>query len=119
MKDQDITIGQMRQRMAEFVTERDWDQFHTPKNLAMGLAIETAELMEHVQWIGSESSRQIVQDEALMVEVKEEIADCLSYILALANSLDIDLSEAYFAKMNKNEKKYPAAEYKGRYKKLG
>lgn len=114
--DQSTTIGQMKQRMAGFVTDRDWDQFHTPKNLAMGLAIETAELMEHVQWVGSESSRKIVDSENLMGEIRDELADCLSYVLALANTLDIDLSQAYFAKMIKNEQKYPATEYKGRYK---
>ncbi len=116
MIDEKTTLGQMRQRMRQFVSERDWEQFHTPKNLAMGLAIEAAELMEHVQWIGSESSRAVGDDPGVMREIRGELADCLSYVVAFANALDIDLSEAYFAKMIKNEKKYPAEEYQGKYK---
>lgn len=116
MTDDKTTLQQMRDRMREFVSERDWDQFHTPKNLVMGLAIETAELMEHVQWVGSESSRGVSDDPEVMQEIREELADCLSYIVAFTNSLDIDLSTAYFEKMTKNEKKYPAMEYRGKYK---
>ena len=69
MTDDKTTLRQIRKRMSGFVSERDWDQFHTPKNLAMGLAIEAAELMEHVQWIGSESSRGVAEDPQTMQQI--------------------------------------------------
>ena len=72
--------------------ERDWRQFHSPKNLSMSLAIEAAELMEHFQWIDAAESRRVGDDPAKLAAVREEIADVLCYLLALANELDLDLS---------------------------
>ena len=95
--------------------ERDWRQFHSPKNLSMSLAIEAAELMEHFQWIGSEASRALASDDARRREVAAELADVVCYALALANELGIDISQALAAKMAKNAEKYPAAEFRGRF----
>jgi NTP pyrophosphatase (non-canonical NTP hydrolase) len=97
------------------VDARDWRQFHSPKNLSMALAIEAAELMEHFQWIEPEESRRANQDPAKLNAVSEELADVLCYALAIANELGIDVSQAMRAKMKKNELKYPAEEYRGRY----
>lgn len=101
--------------MQQFVTERSWDQFHSPKNLAMSLAIEAAELMEHVQWLEPQASRELKQDAARKAAMGEEIADVFCYLLALCNALDLDLTSTTLAKMLKNQQKYPVEEYRGRY----
>jgi dCTP diphosphatase len=115
MSDAETTVEQLRQRMAGFVAARDWQQFHSPKNLAMALAIEAAELMEHVQWLTIDESRQLAVDPARVQPMAEELADVVCYALAMANALGIDLSDAVRDKMVKNEAKYPAADFRGRY----
>ncbi|HEY2762341.1 MAG TPA: nucleotide pyrophosphohydrolase [Pirellulales bacterium] len=115
MPDQITTMAELRSLMAEFVRKRDWNQFHSPKNLSMSLAIEAAELMEHFQWLTIEQSRAIAQQPEKLGEVSDELADVLCYALALANELSIDVSSAIRAKMVKNEQKYPADEVRGRY----
>ena len=115
MADDVTTIAQLREIVRCFVDERDWKQFHSPKNLSMALSIEAAELMEHFQWITTEKSRLVGTDPDRLGAVGEELADVLCYALAIANELDIDLSDAMRAKMKKNEHKYPADEYRGRY----
>jgi NTP pyrophosphatase (non-canonical NTP hydrolase) len=113
--DATTTVAELRQILAEFVAERDWSQFHSPKNVSMALAIEVAELMEHFQWLTTEASRKIADDPGKLAAVGEELADVVGYSLALANELGIDVSGAIRAKMVKNRLKYPAAEYRGRY----
>lgn len=115
MSDSATTIAELRENVAAFVAERDWEQFHAPKNLAMSLAIEAAELMEHFQWITADESRTLSEDAEKVGPVGEEMADVLCYLLALANELKIDLSAAFFDKMTKNAVKYPADEFRGRY----
>lgn len=116
MSDSRTTVTELRQLVARFVDERDWQQFHAPKNLAMSIAIESAELMEHFQWISVEESRQhVVNDQEVRQEIADELADVLCYCLALANSMDLDLAGAIAEKMQKNNQKYPASEFKGRY----
>ena len=114
MADDTATIAQLRQAVQAFVDERDWRQFHKPKNLAMSLAIEAAELMEHFQWLDVEESVHYGNDAARRTAVAEEIADVCCYLLSLCNALDLDLSEAVLAKIVKNAQKYPAAEFRGR-----
>ncbi len=115
MRDEVTTVAELRRRVADFVAARDWEKFHAPKNISMALAIEAAELMEHFQWITAEASRQVGADRDKLAAVGEEMADVLCYLLALANELDVDLAETLQAKMVKNEQKYPADEYRGRY----
>ncbi len=113
--DQETRISELRQMVREFVDERDWQQFHSPKNLSMALAIEAAELMEHFQWITPDASREIGRDDDKLREVAEELADVLCYAMAIANELHIDIASAMRDKMIKNRLKYPADEYQGRY----
>lgn len=113
--DATTTVQQLKEIMRAFVAERDWQQFHSPKNLSMSLAIEAAELMEHFQWIDVSASRQVKDDPAKLAAIGEEVADVLCYALALSNELGLDLSDTIRAKMLKNAAKYPAAEFKGRY----
>src|SRR5262249_11571277 len=116
MADATTTLAMLRDAMRRFVAERDWEQFHSPKNLAMGLAVETSELMEHFLWIDNEASREIVRDAAKLGEVADEVADVACYLLALSNTLGIDLSDAIQAKMVKNALKYPVEKCRGRYR---
>lgn len=115
MSDQKTTVSELRDMVRRFVEARDWRQFHSPKNLSMSLAIEAAELMEHFQWITTDASRTVGDNAEKRVAVSEELADVVCYALALANELEIDITEALRDKMVKNERKYPAAEYRGRY----
>ena len=114
--DSTTTVAELRQVIADFVAERDWSQFHSPKNVSMALAIEAAELMEHFQWLTTEASRELANDPQRIAEVGEELADVVGYSFALANELGIDISSAIRAKMIKNVQKYPADKYRGRYK---
>ena len=98
-------------RLAEFARERDWDQFHSPKNLAMALAGEAGELIEHFQWLTEEQSRALAGDAREAVAL--ELADVLLYLVRLADTLGVDLAAAADRKMALNAAKYPADEFHG------
>jgi len=115
MPDHDTTVAALREVVRRFVADRDWGQFHSPKNLSMALAIEAAELMEHFQWITTEASRHIGEEAEKREAVGDELADVICYALALANELSLDVDTAVRRKMVKNETKYPAPEFRGRY----
>lgn len=115
MTDPETTVARLRQIVEQFVDRRQWHQFHTPKNLAMSMAIEAAELMEHFQWLTAEQSRTVADQPEKLAAVSEELADVLCYLLAMANELGLDLSAALQEKMAKNEHKYPARLYRGRF----
>ncbi len=107
-------VDQLRGMVRQFVAQRDWQQFHAPKNISMALAIEAAELMEHFQWITVEASRAELSPEK-RAAIGEEIADVLCYAMALANEMDFDIATLMREKMKKNIQKYPAEEFRGRY----
>lgn len=115
MCDQQTSLHDLKEQMATFVRERDWQQFHTPKNLSMALAVEAAELMEHFQWLSGEQSQQL--DATTLQAVGEELADIFLYTLSLANTLQIDLSATTRAKLKKNESKYPREQVRGQAQK--
>ncbi len=108
--DHETTITDLKAVVEQFVDERNWHAFHNPKNLVMSLAIETAELMEHFQWLTPEQSQRVMDEHERRVAVGEEVADCLAYLLALANKLDIDLATTLRAKMIRNAEKYPVSD---------
>jgi NTP pyrophosphatase (non-canonical NTP hydrolase) len=114
--DATTTVAELRAGMAAFVHEREWEQFHSPKNLAMALATEAAELMEHFLWIDSDASRAAMNEPARRDEVADELADVAGVIFALCNALDLDLSDAVSRKMAKNVLKYPVEKCRGRYR---
>jgi NTP pyrophosphatase (non-canonical NTP hydrolase) len=114
--DIDTTVARLREGMAQFVRERDWEQFHNPKNLAMALVAEAAELMEHFLWIDNETSRGVVNDPARLAEVADEIADVAGVIFALCNSLGLDLTTVVRDKMARNVLKYPVEKVRGKYR---
>ena len=111
--DSESTISQLREEIQQFVAERDWKMFHSPKNISMALAIEAAELMEHFQWISQDESRHL--DAEKKIAVGEEMSDVFCYLMAMANELDIDVAASFRRKMVLNRKKYPAEKYRGRY----
>jgi NTP pyrophosphatase (non-canonical NTP hydrolase) len=95
----------------EFVDERDWDQFHTPKNLSSALAVEAAELLEHFQWLQDGRVGELGEDK--LREVRHEMADVLVYLVRLADKLNVDLMAAVHEKMVLNRAKYPADQVRG------
>ncbi|MSR59818.1 MAG: nucleotide pyrophosphohydrolase [Planctomycetaceae bacterium] len=117
MADATETVADLRQAVQAFVDERDWRHFHTPKNLAMSLAIEAAELMEHFQWLDVPASVAHCHDPAHRTQIADEIADVGCYLLSLANAIDLDLSSAIREKLVKNAHKYPADLCRGKFEK--
>jgi dCTP diphosphatase len=105
--DETTTINELRTAVADFVRNRNWESFHTPKNLAMSIAIEAAELMEHFQWLNGTESGQNISDSEEKFQVGDELADILIYCLAFANRAEIDISQAITNKMSRNEQRYP------------
>lgn len=113
--DNDTSVATLRQEIADFIHERDWEQFHDPKNLSIAIATEAAELMEHFRWIKNEASRDLLNDPAARSAIAEELADVMAFLLSFANSTGIDITTALRAKMTKNATKYPPDQYKGKY----
>ena len=117
MQDATTTVGEMRNRVTAFVRERDWEQFHSPKNLSMALAAEAAELMEHFLWADSATSLAVARSGKKRPAIEEELADVVIYALEFANICGIDLAAAVDAKMAANAKKYPVEKARGRAEK--
>ncbi|MDQ7906853.1 nucleotide pyrophosphohydrolase [Phytohabitans sp. ZYX-F-186] len=117
-----MDLHSLQQRLATFVDERDWRQFHNPKNLAMAVAGEAGELLEIFQWLTFEQAAAVMQDSRQAANVRHEIADVLAYLLRLADVLDIDVLSALDEKIALNEQRYPASLAYGRadkYDQLG
>jgi NTP pyrophosphatase (non-canonical NTP hydrolase) len=108
-------LTQLRDALRQFAADRDWDQYHSPKNLASALAVEAAELLERFQWLTEDQSRNLPPSE--LQKVREEMADVLNYLVRLADKLDVNLLEAARDKMKLNEQKYPADKARGNAKK--
>lgn len=105
----------LQEALIKFAEERDWEQFQSPKNLSMALAVEASELMEHFQWLTEDESRNLPADKLL--EVGEEVADVLLYTLLIAKRLDLDIYTITQDKLEKNAEKYPADKVRGSAKK--
>ena len=117
LTDSTTTVADLKTRVLAFVRERDWEQFHNPKNLCMALAAETGELMEHFLWATPEQAQAIAHDSAKRVKIADELADVVIYALEFANITGLDLASAIEAKMAANAKKYPVEKAKGRSEK--
>lgn len=117
ISDSNITIAQLKDAAAGFARERDWEQFHAPKNLSMALATEAGELMEHFLWVSVEESSMLCSKPDRKVKIEEELADVFLFALQFANMAGIDISTSVTAKIAKNAAKYPVAKAKGRAEK--
>jgi NTP pyrophosphatase (non-canonical NTP hydrolase) len=102
-----MNFPDIQKKLRKFAEARNWDQFHSPKNLSMALAAEAAELLEIFQWLTEEQSKDIINSEKEIAQVKEEIADVFIYLVRLADKLNIDIEKEVLAKIALNEKKYP------------
>lgn len=108
-------MQELIRQLQQFAAERDWDQFHSPKNLSMALAVEASELLEIFQWM--QESESFSPDAETRARISDELADVFVYCLLMCNKLDIDLLEAARQKLQKNAEKYPAEKVKGSSKK--
>jgi NTP pyrophosphatase (non-canonical NTP hydrolase) len=117
LTDAKTTVAELKTRVLAFARERDWEQFHAPKNLSMALAAEAGELMEHFLWSTPEASRAAVNDPAKRAKIAEELADVVIYALEFANVTGLDVAAVIEAKMRANGAKYPVEKAKGRAEK--
>lgn len=108
-----MTLDDLARELRRFAAERDWERFHTPKNLAISLAVETGELLEHVQWGGDEEIAARFDTPDGRAAVSEELADVLIYLVRLADLIGVDLLQAASAKIAANAERYPAEEVRG------
>jgi len=110
MPDQETTVGELRVAVQKFVSARNWEVFHNPKNLASSIAIEAAEMMEHFQWLTIEEGKALMQGDDARAEVADELADVMIYCLSFANASGIDASEAILKKLARNEGRFPISD---------
>jgi len=110
-----MNIHKLKQKVTEFRDERDWKQFHNPKDLSQALSVEASELVEHFLWVSQDASYEVVNENK--EEVADEMADVFAYLLSLSDITDINLEEALLNKLEKNRKKYPINKAKGNSKK--
>ena len=113
-KDSRTTVQEIKTKINSFVEKRDWDQFHSPKNLSMAIAVEASELMERFLWSTTDESLQVAKKDSDLRKIQAEVADVAIYLISLCNKMGIDLSDAIFRKIDENEKKYPASRVKGK-----
>lgn len=103
----ELDVRTLQRRLAAFAAARDWEQYHTPKNLASALSVEAAELVEIFQWLTPEQSARVMRDPATAPKVADEVADVLAYLLQFCEVLDIDVLAALAAKIERNEGRFP------------
>ena len=112
-----MNINNIQKQLSDFADERDWDQFHNPKNLSMALSVEASELVEIFQWLTPEQAESIMSSSE-SEHVKEEMADIMIYLIRMADKLNVDLESAVTDKIVKNGKRYPVSLSKGNVKKI-
>ena len=112
-----LDLGSIKTFQRKFAKARDWDQFHTPKNLSIALTVEAAELMEHFQWLTANEAKRIFLNPAKAKAISKELADILYYLVRLSDVLGVDLEKSFWLKMRENEAKYPVKLARGNAKK--
>ncbi len=110
----DVCVSDLQNKVASFVHERKWEKFHTPKDLALAVAVESAELLELFQWKNNAEIQGLLNDTKYRKRIEDEMADIMIYILVLSNTLNTDLSQAVLQKMKKNKDHYPIRKSKGK-----
>ncbi len=117
MGEKKMDLKKLNTEIEKIVHDRDWDQFHSVKNLSMALSVESSELMEIFQWMTEEQSNQIKQDPKLLGKVEDEVADIFVYLMRIVSKNGIDLEQAVLNKLKKNVEKYPVEKARGNSKK--
>ncbi|MGW0700625.1 nucleotide pyrophosphohydrolase [Streptomyces sp. NPDC002867] len=107
-RDDGLDVAGLQRRLAEFAAARDWQPYHTPKNLAVALSVEAAELVEIFQWLTPEQSARVMEEEGTAHRVRDEVADVLAYLLQFCEVLGIDVLQALSDKIDRNERRFPA-----------
>ena len=115
--DHQTNISELKEKVKMFCEERDWDQFHNAKDLAIGVSTESAELLEHFRWKSDEQIKQMFNDPKKREAIEEEVSDVFYFLLRFSQMYDIDMTSALHDKMKKNEQKYPVEKAKGSNKK--
>ena len=115
MNDSNTTLAELKTIVEDFVSERDWSQFHNPKNLSMALAIEAGELMDIFKWNTTQECEDMISEKNIRQDATDELADIMIYALAFSNRNNINISNAIEKKMIKNRKKYPTEKFKGHF----
>lgn len=110
-----MDLSEFQKKVVAFRDARDWKQFHNPKDVALSLVLEAAEVMEHFQWKNDKEIKEHIRKHKS--EIGDELADVLYWVLLMAHDMDIDLNKAFSSKMKKNEKKYPLEKSKGKHSK--
>lgn len=105
-----MSLEELKNALARFAAERDWEQYHTPKNLAMALAGEVGELLDIFQWLTPQESKEVMADPELRDQVLMELGDVYQYLIRLADTLEVDLEAATWEVITRNEKRFPASE---------
>lgn len=117
--DNNTKIEELKTIVKDFCEERDWDQFHSPKEIAIGAVTEASELLEHFRFLSVEQVEAVIRDEKARAEIGDELADVLFFLVRFSQKYDFDLSECFARKMKKNAEKYPTSEFKGKNNKKG
>ncbi|MHA1993427.1 MAG: nucleotide pyrophosphohydrolase [Candidatus Hodarchaeales archaeon] len=111
----ETTLTELSELVADFINARDWNKYHTPKNLAMSISIEAAEIMELFQWVTTEeASENVHKDPSLKKALEDELADVLIYLLSMVNTCNIDIAQAVRSKLSENESRFPIAMVSGK-----
>ena len=106
MNDSEATCAMIKQKLADFNSERDWDRYHNPKDLAVSISIESAELLEIFQWQSAKDAGEIKKDTEKLEKIKDEMADLLIYLFIMSNRLDIDIASTMIEKIEKNKERF-------------
>lgn len=110
-----MDISAIQNELRTFVSDREWEQYHTPKNIAAAFSVEAAELLEIFQWMSEKDQETLKESDETLEHIKEEFADCMNYLLRFADVLDIDIEKSLWNKIEKNKHKYPIESSKGKY----
>jgi len=110
-----LDISAIQNELSTFVSDREWEKYHTPKNLVSAFAVEAAELLEIFQWMSESEQENLKEQSETLEHIKEEFADCVNYLLRFADVMDIDVEKALLDKIEKNKQKYPVETSKGDY----
>ena len=113
MTKEKLDLKTIKEKLRKFSQERDWDQYHSPKNLAMAMSVEVSELLEIFQW-SNDGGMEKIEDKKTKKQIEEEIADIFNYLVKFVDLMDLDLEELSLEKIKKNDMKYPVNKFKGK-----